>query len=109
MLVSRQYTSNINGQIAQKIVENKILNQRKALLSLRKYKDGIVMLDKRLESLVEPIDDLATLLGIEGTAAKIYFNRVFEEANWQGRQPRVKNDVINLLLDYNGPLVKTTS
>lgn len=99
MLVSRQYTSNINGQIAQKIVENKILNQRKALLSLRKYKDGIVMIDKRLESLVEPIDDLATLLGIEGTVAKIYFNRVFEEANWQGRQPRVKNDVINLLLD----------
>ena len=61
MLVSRQYTSNINGQIAQKIVENKILNQRKALLSLRKYKDGIEMIDKRLESLVEPIDDLATL------------------------------------------------
>ena len=38
-------------------------------------------------------------MGVEGTCAKIYFNRIFKEFGWQGRQPRVKRDEINLLLD----------
>ena len=38
-------------------------------------------------------------MGIEGTSAKVYFNRLFKEFNWKGRQPRLKLDEINLLMD----------
>ena len=38
-------------------------------------------------------------MGIEGTSAKVYFNRIFKGLDWKGRQPRVKRDKINLLLD----------
>lgn len=99
ILVSRQYKTNIDFEIGQKIVENKIINQKNALQSLRKYKDAIDLIDKNLDKLSKPIEDLTILMGIEGTAAKIYFNRVFDVLQWKGRQPRVKKDIVNLLLD----------
>lgn len=99
ILVSRQYKTNIDFEIGQKIVENKIINQKNALQSLRKYKDAIDLIDKNLDKLSKPIENLTILMGIEGTAAKIYFNRVFDVLQWKGRQPRVKKDIVNLLLD----------
>lgn len=99
ILVSRQYKTSIDFEIGQKIVENKIINQKNALQSLRKYKDAIDLIDKNLDKLSKPIEDLTILMGIEGTAAKIYFNRVFDVLQWKGRQPRVKKDIVNLLLD----------
>ena len=38
-------------------------------------------------------------MGLEGTAAKIYFQAYFEFANWNLRLPRVKVDTINATLD----------
>lgn len=99
MLVKKQYGTKIGFAIGQNIVINKILNQKKALTSLRNYKEGVEILDNSLEKLKEPINNLPTLMGIEGTAAKVYFNRVFDITDWNGRQPRVKRDIINLLLD----------
>ncbi|MDL2311039.1 type V CRISPR-associated endonuclease Cas1 [Peptostreptococcaceae bacterium OttesenSCG-928-C18] len=99
MLVRRQYKTTMEKEIAQKIVENKILNQRKVMKYLRKYKEGVELIDKSLLKLKEPIRDLPTLLGIEGTATKVYFNRIFEDTGWKGRQPRVKADIINVILD----------
>lgn len=99
MLVRRQYTTAIDFQIGQTIVKNKILNQKRALSKLRVHKEGVDLLNKSLEKLEEPIEDLSTLMGIEGTAAKVYFNRVFSDMDWNGRQPRVKRDITNLLLD----------
>ena len=39
------------------------------------------------------------ILGIEGNAAKVYFARIFDNVNWKRRQPRIKFDYINSLLD----------
>ncbi|MCL2353934.1 MAG: CRISPR-associated endonuclease Cas1, partial [Defluviitaleaceae bacterium] len=39
------------------------------------------------------------LMGIEGVAAKLYFSRIFEGIDWNGRRPRIKDNYINLLLD----------
>lgn len=38
-------------------------------------------------------------MGIEGSAARVYFPRVFSNVNWKGRKPRIKNDYINTTLD----------
>ena len=43
--------------------------------------------------------DINTLMGHEGSAAKVYFARIFKDNDWKNRQPRVKRDVINILLD----------
>lgn len=99
MLVRRQYQTNIDFEIAKVIVKNKIVNQKKALQSTRKAKDGVDLLNKILAKFDEPINDLSTLMGLEGTAAKVYFNRMFDMMDWKGRQPRVKRDITNLLLD----------
>lgn len=39
------------------------------------------------------------IMGIEGMAAKQYFKQLYKAYDWKGRQPRVKRDEINLLLD----------
>lgn len=99
ILVRRQYETNIGFEIGQNIVKNKILTQKKALQSLRRYKEDIELMENCLVKLDEPISDLPTLMGVEGTAAKVYFKRMFDMVDWKGRQPRVKRDIINLLLD----------
>ena len=38
-------------------------------------------------------------MGVEGICAKVYFKRLFKDMEWNGRQPRVKRDKVNLLLD----------
>ena len=38
-------------------------------------------------------------MGIEGISAKLYFKSLFADYNWKSRQPRVKNDMTNTLMD----------
>ena len=47
--------------------------------------------------------DTNSLLGIEGSAARVYFPQMFDNVNWKGRKPRIKSDYINTTLDigYN--------
>ena len=49
------------------------------------------------------IQDDKTLLGLEGSAARVYFPQIFDIVNWKGRKPRIKCDYINSTLDigYN--------
>lgn len=51
------------------------------------------------DKLVRSRPDNYEIMGIEGVVAKVYFNRLFKEFEWNGRQPRVKRDKINLLMD----------
>ncbi|MDR0880123.1 MAG: type V CRISPR-associated endonuclease Cas1 [Clostridioides sp.] len=101
LLVSKQYNCPNSEEIAKLIIKNKIRNQRKTLLSTRKkeVKEGVSMLDEALLRLNEDNLTIAKIMGIEGTAAKVYFNRIFNVVDWNGRQPRIKRDIINLLLD----------
>ena len=39
------------------------------------------------------------LLGIEGTASKLFFQTYFKNMDFKGRKPRIKSDIYNALLD----------
>lgn len=101
ILREKQYKTTISNAIAKQIIINKIANQIYTLKKIRDkdLKDGIAKLENSIEKLKISDCEINEIMGIEGTCAKIYFNRIFKEFNWQGRHPRVKNDEINLLLD----------
>lgn len=101
LLRKHQYTYE-GTEIGIRIEKNKIINQSEALRKIRvknQYiKEGIALLDSLSDSLCENMDYL-TVMGIEGNAAKVYFPRMFDNVNWNGRKPRIKNDYINVTLD----------
>lgn len=102
LLRKKQYNEKRSNEIARHIIINKIENQRDTLYKMRdkSVSDGIINLDVQIQKLLtaDNIDNYTTM-GIEGVAAKVYFNRLFKDFEWKGRQPRVKRDKINLLLD----------
>lgn len=106
LLHRKQYEYD-SDEIAQFIVTNKILNQRQALNTFRKKstanKEAIEKLDIYLENLRNEKLDEKSLLGIEGSASRVYFPQMFDNVNWKGRKPRIKCDYINTTLDigYN--------
>lgn len=93
-------------EIARFLVENKIKNQRNTLNAIRKksiaQKEAIAKLDNYIREL-KFVEDDKVLLGIEGTAARVYFPQIFDMVNWKGRKPRIKSDYMNATLDigYN--------
>jgi CRISPR-associated protein Cas1 len=102
LLRKKQYTNINETEIAKQIIINKIENQVFILKKLRDKSvfDGI----KNLEELIKEIKNNAKItsyeiMGYEGVGAKVYFNRLFKDFEWHGRQPRIKRDKINLLLD----------
>lgn len=101
LLRIRQYETNKSTEIAKHIIINKLENQRDILKKIRKTDvlDGIMNLNVQIEKLIKNNYTTYEIMGIEGIAAKVYFNRIFKEYGWNGRQPRVKRDEINLLLD----------
>lgn len=102
LLRSKQYNTDRSLEIAKSIIANKIINQRYFLSMIRNkscdLKRTIELLDGYVSN-VYCIGDNYELMGIEGMASKIYFKQMFSETKWSGRQPRVKRDIINLLLD----------
>ena len=101
LLRKKQYSNDKYLQIGKYLIINKIENQRDTLKKLRDIQcmDGIILLNENISKLLKEDFDLYEIMGIEGVAAKVYFNRIFKDFNWNGRQPRVKRDEINLLLD----------
>lgn len=101
LLRKKQYICDKSLAIGKNIIINKIENQKEALKKIRKpqFLDGIILLNQNIEKLIKNNFNNSEIMGIEGISAKIYFNRIFEGLEWKGRQPRVKRDKINLLLD----------
>lgn len=95
-------------EIACFLIENKIKNQRNALNAIRKKsvanKEAITKLDTYISEL-KCVEDDKTLLGIEGTAARVYFPQIFDNVNWRGRKPRIKSDYVNVTLDIGYSLL----
>lgn len=90
-------------ELGQYIVLNKIQNQRKALMSFRN-KDGLIeeairSLDIHMKRLKAGLLDINTIMGIEGSAARVYFPQMFNNVKWNGRKPRIKCDYVNAVLD----------
>ncbi|MDO4549723.1 MAG: type V CRISPR-associated endonuclease Cas1 [Planctomycetia bacterium] len=102
-----QYTS---LDLARHILSNKIRSQRTVLHGQREkspaLKAAIRLLDEYLHQLPTH-DDLNALMGVEGAAARIYFPNHFNDIPWTRRQPRVKADWINSLLDIGYTILFT--
>ncbi len=101
LLRQKQYEYEDLG-IARHLVRNKIANQAVLLKTIRgkstDLKEAIASLTEyELQSATAT--DLQTLLGLEGVAARLYFNHWFGEIGWKGRKPRAKIDIINTTLD----------
>jgi CRISPR-associated protein Cas1 len=100
LLREKQYAYGLSNEIARNIVINKIENQLNMLNRLRGDEPSGKLLLKDIQSKLQKENlDIYTIMGCEGTAAKVYFSRIFKSNSWQGRQPRVKRDMINVLLD----------
>ncbi len=101
LLRKKQYTNDNSIEIGKQIIINKIENQRDTIKKLRDISnaEGVILLDNNIAKLIKSNADINKIMGIEGTSAKVYFNRIFKGLDWKGRQPRVKRDKINLLLD----------
>lgn len=89
--------------IAKHIVENKIHNQIDTL-NLQRWKDDRVRTDmlslERYAEAARNFDgDLRELMGIEGSASRVYFRSNFNIDQWKGRKPKIKPDFINSTLD----------
>lgn len=99
----RQYEFDKNNiSVARVLVENKIANHIRLLQRTRK-KDAltlsaIALCIKKVEE-TKQCNDYNALLGIEGTAAKSFFEAYFQDAGWRGRRPRVKTDFLNVTMD----------
>lgn len=102
LLRKKQYTNNVELELAKHVIKNKISNQIYLIKSLR-YKTTLekLELEKVEEKLLEVdlVNNSQELLGVEGNASKIFFEVYFKNMNFKGRRPRCKDDVYNLLLD----------
>lgn len=101
LLRQKQYEAANSIEIAKNIVINKIRNQCEILKRLRNKDtvESISYLNSVIEKLQHDSYQINEIMGMEGVAAKVYFNILFKDLGWKKRQPRVKPDEINLLLD----------
>lgn len=103
LLRQRQHTfPNEDLSIARWIVENKVANQLSVLKKTRKKDEMTLAAIQQCEatlSELHDIDDYNSLLGKEGVTARQYFAAYFQSLDWKGRKPRIKSDVVNVVLD----------
>ncbi len=88
--------------IAKAIVENKVANQRAALLKTRRKDEVTIEAIEQCTYALESIPNIGNynqLMGLEGATAKKFFTAYFQNLNWHGRHPRMKTDVMNVTLD----------
>ena len=97
---------NVRLQLAREIIRAKIHNQRVMLMRNGKPPERILKLMAGFRDSTARARDLNELLGIEGTAAALYFEH-FESMlkggpdwrfNWKGRNRRPPRDPVNALL-----------
>ena len=89
--------------IAAHVISNKIHNQNFLLKQRRNKTDEEKDVIKKIKSyekeVLKPDLTVQEIMGIEGISAKLYFKTLFINHNWEARRPRVKQDIINCLLD----------
>ncbi|MBN1896513.1 MAG: type V CRISPR-associated endonuclease Cas1 [Candidatus Aenigmarchaeota archaeon] len=102
LLRKKQYANSNDLEIAKHIVSNKVKNQINLMNSLRykttKEKNNISKI-KELYRQISHVQSSQELLGVEGTASKLFFETYFKNLDFNGRKPRCKDDIFNLLLD----------
>ncbi len=102
LLRKMQYSCTSETEIAKHVIANKIRNQLQLMQSVRyktkSEKESILSMRELLRS-VQFIGNNQELLGIEGTASKLFFQTYFKNMDFKGRKPRIKSDIYNVLLD----------
>ena len=81
--------------IRQLMQHNKIQNQIHLLKTLKLETQSLFDLQQKTKE----VSSFNDLLGIEGTASKIFFKNYFSKIGWYRRLPQTKIDIINLLMD----------
>jgi len=103
LLRKKQFESNKGIlPIAKVLVGNKINNQLELLKKTREKSATINKAKNTINhsySFIENVSDYRELMGIEGKAAKLFFQAYFDFADWKQRLPRVKQDTLNATLD----------
>lgn len=88
--------------IAKHITKNKIRNQIFNLKAVREkndaIKEAIVLIEGYLNS-IKDVENLHELMAYEGLSSKLYFKNHFNNILWTGRRPRIKDDIVNSVLD----------
>lgn len=101
LLRIKQYSYN-DIDAGRELIRNKISNQRALLMQIRNKSDdlkkAILDIDHALLRLDE-CNSVQSIMGVEGSVSRIYFKSYFDNVVWRGRKPRIKNDMINSLLD----------
>jgi CRISP-associated protein Cas1 len=85
-------------EIAKLIVTNKIYNQLALLKNIITKSDLTKIKSETLTS-IKKAPSSQELLGIEGTISKYFFALYFKPMSWRRREPRVKSDIPNFLMD----------
>lgn len=103
LLREKQFAHDINDlKIPLTIVRNKIHNQIKLLHNTRK-KDEItttaILCCQQILDRLNQVHDFHELMGLEGAAAKAFFQAYYQDFEWKQRQPRTKCDFLNVILD----------
>ena len=96
--------------VARYITHNKMSNQLTVLKQVRDQNEATIEAIKSIKGYLSRINeapDLHTLMAYEGLASKLYFKNHFNNVLWSGRQPRVKKDVVNTMLDMGYTLLFT--
>lgn len=91
-----------NLDIAKVLINNKINNQLQLLVKTREKNKLVDKAKSSIENsfaLIDNVDNYRSLMGIEGKAAKLFFQAYFDFADWKQRLPRVKQDTLNATLD----------
>ena len=109
LLRERQYAHDSNDlAIPSLIVKNKIENQRQLLINTRRKdpltQKAINCCDIALTT-VNEVKTFRDMMGIEGWAAREFFNAYYQDLEWKQRQPRLKCDEINVTLDIGYTLL----
>lgn len=108
LLREKQYSYD-DLDLGRHLILNKLENQKYLLEKQRKktevVRDAIKRIDKYIFEVQKHTGDFQSLLGIEGNAAKLYFESHFNNVLWNGRKPRVKMDYINSTLDIGYTLL----
>lgn len=88
--------------IAKVIVSNKIRNQITAFKSTRRHDtlttQAIDTMSGQLE-ILSSILEYDVLMGVEGSAAKLFFHAFYQDFEWHQRRPRTKCDALNATMD----------
>lgn len=107
LLKEKQYKFSGND-LAKHIIKNKIFNQAATLNMVRNksesQKEAIKTIQKYLTQ-IDRCENIGELMAYEGLSAKLYFKNYFNNILWQGRQPRIKRDIANSVLDIGYTLL----